>query len=58
MISEIPLVCPHCRQTTVKAVSWIQQNTFYTCGFCGTSVMIDKDRCAELVARMELQQRG
>jgi len=57
MISEIPLACPHCRQTTVKSVSWVQQNTFFSCEFCATQVLIDKDRCAEMVARLELQQR-
>jgi len=58
MISEIPLACPHCRQSTVKPVAWVQQNTFFTCDFCGSQVLIDKDRCAEMVARLELQQRG
>jgi hypothetical protein len=58
MITEIPLACPHCRQSTVKAVSWVQQNTFFTCEFCSTPVMIDKDRCAEMVARLEMQQRS
>jgi transcription elongation factor Elf1 len=57
MISEIPLTCPHCRKTTVKPVAWVQQNTFFTCNACGTSSMIDKDVCAELVARLEMQQR-
>ena len=57
MISEIPLTCPHCHKATVKPVAWVQQNTFYTCEFCGTPVMIDKDSCAELVARLEMQQR-
>ncbi len=57
MISEIPLACPHCRQSSVKPVSWLQQNTFYTCEFCGTPVMIDKDGCAEVVAKLELQQQ-
>ncbi len=58
MITEIPLACPHCRQTTVKPVSWVQQNTFFTCEACGTPVMIDKDRCTEMVARLEMQQRS
>ncbi len=58
MITDVPLVCPQCRQTTVKPIAWVQQNTFYSCQSCGAAVMIDKDRCAELVARMEMQQRG
>ncbi|HWI25880.1 MAG TPA: hypothetical protein VN668_02855 [Stellaceae bacterium] len=57
MISEIPLACPHCRQSSVKPVSWLQQNTFYTCEFCDMPVMIDKDGCAEVVAKLELQQQ-
>jgi transcription elongation factor Elf1 len=57
MISEIPLTCPHCQKVTVKPVEWIQHNTFFTCEFCGTSVLIDKDVAAELLARLELQQR-
>jgi hypothetical protein len=58
MISEIPLSCSNCRKTTVKPVEWVQQNTFFTCECCSTPVMIDKDGCAELVAKLELQQRG
>jgi transcription elongation factor Elf1 len=57
MISEIPLTCPHCRKTTVKSVDWVQHNTFFTCEACGASAMIDKDLAAELLAKLELQQR-
>ena len=58
MISEIPLTCPHCGKTTIKTVEWVQLNTFFTCAYCATAVMIDKDTAAQLLARLELRQRG
>jgi hypothetical protein len=57
MISEIPLCCPHCIRKTIKSVDWVQQHTLFTCGVCGRPVMIDKDICAELLIRLERQQR-
>jgi hypothetical protein len=57
MISELPLNCPRCNQTTLKPVEWVQQNTFFTCAHCGTAVLIDKDLAAQLLAQLELQQR-
>lgn len=57
MINELPLICPHCGKTTVKPVAWLQQNTFFTCQFCATSVMIDKDVAARRLAELELRQR-
>lgn len=56
MISEIPLTCPQCGKRNVKPVDWIQQNTFFTCAFCNTSVMIDKDHAAQVLAAMETQR--
>jgi hypothetical protein len=58
MVSEIPLTCQHCGKTTVKPVEWIQQNTFFTCACCAAPIMIDKDMAAQLLARLELRQRG
>ncbi len=57
MISELPLLCPHCHRTTIKPVAWVQENTFYTCEHCGMPVMIDKDVAAQLLAELELRQR-
>jgi predicted RNA-binding Zn-ribbon protein involved in translation (DUF1610 family) len=56
-INELPLSCPHCGQTTVKPVAWLQQNTFFTCQSCGTAVLIDKDVAAQRLAELELRQR-
>ena len=57
MTSEIPLTCPHCGKTMAKTVEWVQQNTFFTCQFCGTSAMIDKDVATQFLAEIELRQR-
>lgn len=57
MVNELPLTCSHCGKTTVKPVAWLQQNTFFTCQSCGTSVMIDKDVAAQRLAELELRQR-
>ncbi|HET7594805.1 MAG TPA: hypothetical protein VFK49_05080 [Stellaceae bacterium] len=40
-----------------KTVEWVQQNTFFTCQFCGTPVIIDKDLAAQFLAEIELRQR-
>jgi hypothetical protein len=57
MTSEIPLTCPHCGKTMAKSVEWVQQNTFFTCHFCGMPAMIDKDVAAQFLAEIELRQR-
>ena len=57
MTSDIPLTCPHCGKTMAKTVEWVQQNTFFTCQFCGTPAMIDKDVAAQFLAEIELRQR-
>jgi predicted RNA-binding Zn-ribbon protein involved in translation (DUF1610 family) len=55
--SEIPLTCPHCGKTMVKTVEWVQQNTFFTCQYCGAPAMIDKDHAAQFLAEIELRER-
>jgi hypothetical protein len=57
MTSDIPLTCPHCGKTMAKTVEWVQQNTFFTCQFCGMPAMIDKDVAAQFLAEIELRQR-
>ena len=57
MTSDIPLTCPHCGKTMAKTVEWVQQNTFFTCQFCGMPAMIDKDLASQFLADIELRQR-
>jgi len=49
---------PAMRAVAVKAIVWLQQNTFLTCEVCGTATLIDKDGCAGMLARQELQRQS
>jgi len=57
MVTEIPLMCPHCRRPTLKTVEWVQLNTFFTCETCATAVLIDKDVATQTLAELELDTR-
>ena len=46
------------RAVAVKAIVWLQQNTFLTCEVRGTATLIDKDGCAGMLARQELQRQS
>jgi predicted RNA-binding Zn-ribbon protein involved in translation (DUF1610 family) len=48
----LPVSCPKCHQATRKPVSWVQENTFYTCPGCGTSALIDKDAAMKTLAAL------
>jgi hypothetical protein len=52
----LPLTCPKCQATTEKPVRWIQENTFFTCGACGASSLIDKDTAMRLLAEMPVRR--
>lgn len=51
--SELPLICPKCRQETVKPVRWVQENTFFVCAHCGATLLIDKDAAMKLLAQQQ-----
>jgi len=40
----------------MKPIAWLQQNTFLTCKVCCAATLIDKDGCAGMLARREVQQ--
>jgi hypothetical protein len=46
----LPLTCPKCHHATGQTVSWVRENTFFTCPHCVTSVLIDKDAATKLLA--------
>jgi len=55
---EIPLACRQCGAVAVKAIVWLQRNTFLNCEVCGRATLIDKDGCAGMLARQELQRQS
>jgi len=48
----LPLTCPKCRRETLKPVRWVQENTFFTCAWCGASTLIDKDEATKRLANV------
>lgn len=52
---KLPLPCAKCGRITDKSLRWIQENTFFTCSYCGTSCLIDKDAATKQLAAL---QRG
>lgn len=52
----LPLSCPRCQRQTVKPLRWVQENTFFTCAWCGASNLIDKDEATKLFAELTRRQ--
>jgi len=48
----LPLLCPRCRRQTLKPVRWVQDNTFFTCAWCGAPTLIDKDEAMKLLTEL------
>lgn len=48
----LPLPCPKCHHAAAKSVSWVQENTFFTCPQCGCSALIDKDAAMKRLAEL------
>jgi hypothetical protein len=53
----LPLMCPRCRRQTAKPIRWVQENTFFTCSWCGGSSLIDKDEATKLLAEITRRER-
>lgn len=53
MQDTVPLSCPKCRQVTRLPIRWVQENVFYTCPWCGASVLIDKDEATKALAAQQ-----
>jgi hypothetical protein len=53
----LPLSCPRCQRQTPKPVRWVQENTFFTCAWCGAATLIDKDEATKLLTDLTRRER-